>query len=85
MTVMPSCREVADALAADDLERRGTWSRLLIRWHVFRCRHCRRYLDQLQAIARAAREALGGPAEDPDALARLRDRILGDDQEPGRA
>lgn len=85
MTVMPSCRDVADALAADDLERRGAWSRLMIRWHLFRCRHCRRYLNQLRAIARAAREAFGGRTEDPDALVRLRERILEADEEAGGA
>lgn len=85
MRVMPSCREVADALAADELEHRGAWNRLVIRWHLFRCRDCRRYLGQLRAIGRGAREAFGRPADDPDGLDRLRDRILGDDQEAGPA
>lgn len=73
---MPSCREVADALAGDDVERRGALERLLIRWHLFRCRDCRRYLEQLRAIGRGARDAFRSPAEHSAALDRLRERIL---------
>lgn len=85
MRLMPSCRQVADALAADELEREGSWRRLLIRWHLFRCRDCRRYLDQLRAIARATRDAFGRPAADPAALRRLRNRILADDSPPSES
>lgn len=77
---MPSCREVADALASDELEHGGTWRRLLMRWHLFRCRDCRRYADQLRTIARAARAAFRLEREDAAALRRLRDRILADDE-----
>lgn len=83
MRGMPSCREVVETLASDELERRGVWRRLSIRLHLLRCRHCCRYLEQLRALARGARDAFGTRATERATLARLRARILADDSEPG--
>jgi predicted anti-sigma-YlaC factor YlaD len=55
MKIMPSCKEVTAAVASDDLPRRPWRERLAIRLHLLMCRHCRRYVEQLAAIASAVR------------------------------
>ena len=50
---MLKCREVvhnAGQLLDGDISRR---QRLAIRMHLLMCRHCRRYVRQLQALLRA--------------------------------
>lgn len=85
MRGMPDCREVVETLASDEREGRGVWRRLSIRLHLLRCRDCRRYLEQLRALARGARDAFGAGATERAALERLRARILADDSEPGES
>jgi predicted anti-sigma-YlaC factor YlaD len=55
MKIMPSCKEVTAVVASDDLLRRPWRERLAIRLHLLMCRHCRRYVEQLAAIASAVR------------------------------
>lgn len=75
---MPTCREVTRTIASDEIRDAGPWRRLVIRVHLFRCRHCRRYAEQIRAIAEAVRALLGDPEAESERLARLERRILGD-------
>ncbi len=73
---MLSCREVARLIASDELVDLGWLDRILVRLHLVRCHHCRRYAAQLRAISTAALERGGfGPA-DLQALKRLERTIL---------
>jgi anti-sigma factor ChrR (cupin superfamily) len=53
---MPSCREVADKLAEGELENLPWHTRLLLRWHLSMCEHCRRFAAQIELIGKALRE-----------------------------
>ena len=59
---MPKCREVAAAVASDELARRLWHQRLAIRLHLAMCRHCRRYAAQLAAIGAGARSLYASEA-----------------------
>ncbi len=73
---MLSCKEVARLIASDELVDLGWLERILVRLHLMRCHHCRRYAAQLRAISTAALERGGfGPA-DLQALKRLERSIL---------
>ena len=73
---MLSCKEVARLIASDELVDLGWLERILVRFHLVRCHHCRRYAAQLRAISTAALERGGfGPA-DLQALERLERSIL---------
>ncbi len=73
---MLSCKEVARLIASDELADLGWSERILVRLHLVRCHHCRRYAAQLRAISTAALERGGfGPA-DLQALERLERSIL---------
>ena len=73
---MPSCRDVARAIAVDELEQTSAWRRLRLRLHLLLCHHCRRYFAQIQAIGRAARDQLDGPPAVEGTEQRLLDKIL---------
>jgi anti-sigma factor ChrR (cupin superfamily) len=81
MPGMPSCREVTLAVAGEQLERAWLGRRLMIRLHLMMCDHCRRYAEQIRALAAAARELAASESTD---IARLQRAILGgaDDVEP---
>lgn len=47
---MLSCKELTE-LATDYLEQDLPWSkRLRVQLHLWMCRHCRRYLDQMRKV-----------------------------------
>ena len=75
MMGMPHCREVARAIAADQLVDATLRRRAAVRLHLLLCRHCRRYARQIRAIGVAARDVFSRPADEQDRLARLR-RVL---------
>ncbi len=73
---MLSCKEVWRLIASEELADLGWLERILVRLHLVRCHHCRRYAAQLRAISTAALERRGfGPA-DLHALKRLERSIL---------
>ncbi len=79
MSLLPSCREVADVTSRDEVASLGLLRRLAFRWHLCRCEDCRTYRDQLRAIGRAVRTMYRVPDEtlrERERLARLEDEIL---------
>ncbi len=45
---MLSCRQLTEQ-STDYLERQlGLWGWLRVRFHLFLCQHCRRYLEQIE-------------------------------------
>lgn len=72
---MPSCREVTDRLAEGELENAPWHTRLLVRWHLSMCAHCKRFARQLELIAKALRDMWKG-RPDPGTLDAAKRRIL---------
>jgi hypothetical protein len=64
MMGMPRCRDVARAVASDELARKPWHARLASWVHLLMCRHCLAFAEQIRAIGRIARELYGdsGPA-----------------------
>ncbi len=73
---MTSCKNVTFKIASDEFREAGWRERLAVRFHLFMCRHCRRYAAQLRVIGAATREFCGPPAQDPSTLERLERQIL---------
>ncbi len=73
---MTSCKDVTHKIASDEFREAGWGERLVVRFHLFMCRHCRRYAAQLRVIGAATREFCGPPAQDPSTLERLESQIL---------
>ena len=74
-----NCREMTRTLSSDELADAGWPRRLVVRLHLFMCKECRRYQEQMQAIGEAARKAFRGPG-DQEVLGRLQDGILRKDK-----
>ncbi len=78
---MPTCKEVAKAIAQDELGT-GPWRRgLALQLHLLMCRHCRRYAAQIRAIGGTVRSLVREQGEDPKALEQLERTILRDSLE----
>lgn len=72
---MPSCREVSDRLAEGEVENLPWFTRLLLRWHLSMCEHCRRFARQIELISRALREHWNHQPS-PERLKELKRRIM---------
>lgn len=75
MPGMMSCREVHRIVATDAATTLGWRDRLRLRLHVLMCHHCARYVRQLTALARHARQALG-QEPDPERCRRLAAAVM---------
>ena len=73
---MLTCREVARAIAMDELATAAWPRRLAVRVHLLGCRHCRRYAAQMLAIGRAVRALFQPRAAEAQGLERLTEKIL---------
>ncbi len=73
---MTTCKEVTRTIASDDLANLSARRRLSVRFHLFRCRHCRLYEAQIRAIGGAVQAMFGAPEESSDTLDRLTEAIL---------
>jgi len=73
------CDEVTRLVASGELAEAGWWTRFSVRVHLLLCGHCRRYAAQMRRIGGWARQFATGEPEDPETLARVRDRILSGD------
>lgn len=71
---MYACAEVARYISSDEYRTAGIFKRLGSRLHLAMCKHCSRYLRQLQALAIAARSV--GSAVTPAEIEAARNRIL---------
>ena len=78
---MLTCKEIARAIAADELSDAGWRKRFSYRVHLFMCRHCRRYERQIRSIGASARALFRGKVTDRSARDQLRASIL--DRIPG--
>ena len=72
--MMPSCKQVAQLLSSDGLDRASLSTRLTARFHLWMCKHCSRFRDQLRLLGSVAR-ASQRPAVREEA-ADLEERII---------
>jgi hypothetical protein len=77
---MLSCDKVTRLYSSEALRTTPLGRRLAVRFHLLMCRHCRRYVRELAAIGRAARQALRVP-EGTD-VARLEQRLVAEVHRP---
>jgi predicted anti-sigma-YlaC factor YlaD len=75
-----SCREVAREIATDRVERKGVLNRLSVRLHLFMCRHCRAYAEQIRLLGVLTRHLCEELAPDETRLRELEAAILRDVQ-----
>lgn len=73
---MLTCREVARAVAGEELERAGLGRRMAVRLHLLLCPNCHRYAAQIRAIGETARQIFCEENLDTTILERLRDILL---------
>lgn len=73
---MTTCKEVARTIASDELPNLSARRRLAVRFHLLRCRHCRRYEAQIRAIGGAVQGLFGVPEESSATLDRLTEAIV---------
>ncbi len=73
---MPTCKEVAAAVASDQLAEAGWWRRLRLRLHLILCPPCERYAAEIRALGDAARDLYGTVEGDQERLRRLEASIL---------
>ncbi len=74
---MPNCKEICRKIASDEYADATGWERLVVRFHLWRCKDCRCYEEQLQTMGASMQQLLH---EDPPAtatLARIEREILG--------
>ena len=57
---IPPCREVASRLAHGEFEGASWRARLILRVHLFMCRHCRRFAGQMRLVSEGLRTAWKG-------------------------
>lgn len=63
-------------MSSDQLARASFWRWAVIRWHLFRCRDCQAYVEQIRAIGQAARGLYEGEGTKSGALRELEASIL---------
>lgn len=73
---MLTCKEVSKTIAADELTTAGWRQRLSVRFHLFMCRHCRRYAAQIKSLGAGVRGILDKEIQDSASRHRLRESIL---------
>jgi hypothetical protein len=73
---MLKCQQVEQKIGSDEIRNAGFMERLAVNLHLLMCRHCRNYAKQILAIGNAARDVFNRSAQDPDALAQLKNRIM---------
>ncbi|MEE8349367.1 MAG: hypothetical protein V3R94_07345 [Acidobacteriota bacterium] len=74
--MMLNCKEVSRKVASDHLATAGPWERFRIRFHLFMCRHCRCYDEQLREIDSTAQELWNDPSQDRASIDRLQREVL---------
>ncbi len=72
--MMIRCKNVAELLTSDRLQKSGVGTRLQVRMHLWLCRHCARFARQVRSMGAAASKLA-------DAIGRERAGAAGDDLE----
>lgn len=70
---MLQCKEFTRRIASGHWDEPDWRGRMSIRFHVFMCKFCRRYLEQIQSLRNAARRIWSGPPsqEERDSAKRI--------------
>ncbi len=65
---MQNCKEICRKIASDEYAEATGWERLVLRFHLWRCKNCRCYEKQLRAMGASMQQLLH---EDPPATTTL--------------
>ena len=76
--MMRPCSEIGRLVASDEILEASWLIRLETRFHVFMCKHCKAYADQLRRLGQAARVLFSAPpnTEEQESINRLRDKLF---------
>jgi len=73
---MLKCNEIHHAVASGAIEEAGWMQRMELKFHLLMCHHCRRYVDQLQALGRGIRALARHQEPDRETCSRLEHAII---------
>lgn len=59
---MLTCKQVTERASLYVDRELGLWPRLQFRLHLMMCQHCRRYIEQIEAVVRLLRNRPTEPA-----------------------
>jgi len=65
------CNRVTQLVTTGELTELGFMKKMELKMHVFMCVHCKRYMNQIQAIGRGAREMVGAREADESQIQRM--------------
>jgi len=69
------CNRVSQLVSTGELTELGFMKKMELKMHVFMCVHCKRYVNQIQAIGRGARDMAGGREAEPEQIVRMEKEI----------
>ena len=72
---MLKCSEISRMVASDGIEDFSFMKRMELRFHLFMCKHCRSYVEQIRIIGRGARDLADEDVPDPAKLAAMEKKI----------
>ncbi len=73
---MPNCKEICRKIASDEYAEATGWQRLVVRFHLWRCRDCRCYEEQLRTMGVSMEQLLHEDSPAATTLERLEREIL---------
>lgn len=74
---MWTCKEICRKIASDEYAEARVWERFLIRFHLWRCKHCHCYETQLRTIGASVHKRFHENPPGGGSLNQLERRVLG--------
>jgi len=74
--VKTCCEEVCRKVAGDEYADAGLWTRLVVRFHLWRCGDCAEYARQLRDLGDSVREVVAGSEPQAAALRQVRGEVV---------
>ena len=72
---MLKCNQVSHLVSTGEVAELGFMKKMELRMHLFMCGHCRRYVAQIQALGRVARDMARRGDAQPDQLEHMEKTI----------
>ncbi len=73
---MQNCKEICRKIASDEYADATGWERLVLRYHLWRCKNCRCYEEQLRAMGASMQQLLHEDPPTATTLERIEREIL---------
>lgn len=73
---MLKCHQVSHLVSTDAVEDLGFMKKVEYHLHLFMCVHCKRYVRQIRALGRGARDVIRAYEARPQQLERMEKHVL---------